>query len=356
MSLNDEHFWEYLLQQDRYTIEEFGIGIVGIGALLWAYGQTGNPHLKIVISLIGLGGSLILWMHIFGAFQETKACKDSLRENNKDFFQKFDNARLWRTKGKFRLLYHPVTRLMQYFMLLVSWVWFAIILRNVVSLEILIYLSAVVFVIALLFVIYRKSTDIKERLRAEESKEADKKAETERHSRQLEERVREESLWSLIRKNIKFTILSLLAVVFIIVFWYLSDYTQNVFPIDTREYLIEDLINLGLQRQLFWGVIALTLFFGFFQFLGMVNKRKNSSRLFEMVFVCFMIALTFSITKIADSYRWIAELERQGDIPVITTIYHEAFLQGLPIIISIFCLILCSAFFCLFIERITRNT
>ena len=91
--LKDENLWSYLLQQDRYTVEEFGVGIVGIGALLWAYGSVDFPYLKELIAWIGLGGSFILWMHIFGALKEYETFTEILRSRNKPFFRRLYDAR-----------------------------------------------------------------------------------------------------------------------------------------------------------------------------------------------------------------------------------------------------------------------
>ena len=162
MSLKDEHLWQYLINQDLHIVQEFGIGIVGIGALMWAYDSVTSPYIKEIIALIGLGGSLILWMHIFGAGREFLVFKEELKKNNQAFFKKFDDARSWRKKGMYRFLYYPVTRLMTYFMGLVSWAWLTLILlHRGISLEVVTYLNVAVLIFTLMLALCRRYKDIK---------------------------------------------------------------------------------------------------------------------------------------------------------------------------------------------------
>lgn len=161
--LNDEHLWKYLLNEDLYIFQEFGIGIVGIGALMWAYGSVDWFYIKEIIAWVGLGGSIILWMHIFGALKEFEMLKEKLEENNPDFFQRFDDARSWRTKGRYRFLYYRVRRLMIYFSGLVSWAWLTIILSHRgIHLDLLANLSLAALIFALALTFIRKYEDIKE--------------------------------------------------------------------------------------------------------------------------------------------------------------------------------------------------
>ena len=155
--LKDEHLWQYVINQDTYIVQEFGIGIVGIGALLWAYGSV-TSDLHETIAWIGLGGSMVLWMHIFGARKEFSEGVKELRKNNKTFFERFDRVKSWRKVGIYRVLYQPVTRLMAYFMGLVSWAWFTIIIRlhNIMPLEMLNNLNIIVLIFAIVLVFIRR--------------------------------------------------------------------------------------------------------------------------------------------------------------------------------------------------------
>lgn len=129
MVLEDKELWQYFLNQDLYIPQEFGIGVIGIGALLIGYAQTSSPNIKLLIALIGMSASFILWMHMFGARKEREQVQKVLEKTNIDFFKKFNDARSWRHKGIYRFIYYPVTLLMIFFMGLVTIVWFTIILR-----------------------------------------------------------------------------------------------------------------------------------------------------------------------------------------------------------------------------------
>ena len=112
MTLDDNELWKYLLNQDLYIPQEFGIGIVGVGALFFAYGSVESFSIKLLIALVGLSSSFILCMHIFGAKKEFEQVSKVLAETNEDFFKRFDEARKWRSEGIYRFIYYPVTKLM----------------------------------------------------------------------------------------------------------------------------------------------------------------------------------------------------------------------------------------------------
>ncbi len=131
-TVGDKELWEWVGRQDRYVIDQFALAVFGVGALFFAYGQVRTPDLKLLIALIGLGASLTLWMHIYGAQEEFHAIFMELRNNrkgrHKDFFASWKRAMEWRKRGLSRWLYFPVKRMMMYFMALVSWAWVTIII------------------------------------------------------------------------------------------------------------------------------------------------------------------------------------------------------------------------------------
>lgn len=129
--LEEEQIWDYSLIQDEYMPQEFGLGIVGIGALFFAYSSvTADPLVKQIIALIGMAGSFVLWVHIWGSRKELTSIRDELRKTNSELLDRFDSARAWRTRGRYIVLYYPVTRLMGYFMALVMWSWIIILLKS----------------------------------------------------------------------------------------------------------------------------------------------------------------------------------------------------------------------------------
>ncbi len=127
MSTDDENLWNYAIAQDQYVVQEFGLGIVGIGALFFAYSSISSFYLQVLIALVGLGGSFTMWMHMFGADKEFKEIKNKL---SGDFVKKFDDAQSWRRNGINRFIYLSVKRLMTYFMGMVCVAWFTIILYH----------------------------------------------------------------------------------------------------------------------------------------------------------------------------------------------------------------------------------
>ena len=123
--------WDYFLQENLHMVTEFGIGIVGIGALFFAYGSVENS-LKNIIALIGFIGSFVITIHIivtgmdFWKFIENEITNES---KNKRFFEKFKNHRKWREEeffGIFNLV--EVISLMVIFMAIVTVIWIAILI------------------------------------------------------------------------------------------------------------------------------------------------------------------------------------------------------------------------------------
>ncbi|MGB7788728.1 hypothetical protein [Methanoregula sp.] len=130
--LDDKELWGYFLRQDEATWSEFGIGIVGIGALLLAFGSIDNYALKVIISLIGLSGSFVLSMHIYGARKEIDSIIEvlKLKPNNNIFFKDFDEIKKWRKTDSW---YIRSFILMQYFMIFVLFAWAMILIFLIIA-------------------------------------------------------------------------------------------------------------------------------------------------------------------------------------------------------------------------------
>src|SRR5437867_11791410 len=75
----DELLWEYALRQDQHTYEQFSLGVVGIGALFFAYGSITTASLKGLVAVIGFAASLTLFDHMWGARQEYYCTRDELK-------------------------------------------------------------------------------------------------------------------------------------------------------------------------------------------------------------------------------------------------------------------------------------
>jgi hypothetical protein len=163
MPLDDGNLWDWMITQYQFIITQFGIGIVGLGALLFAYGTVSSTLLKELIALVGLASSYILWMHIFGATREIKALREELKKTSPDFFKHYESLSTWRNRGIVGYLYYPVTRMMIYFMGLISLAWLSIFLfLNGFALESLICINMLAIVITLGLAIFRKYQDFKQ--------------------------------------------------------------------------------------------------------------------------------------------------------------------------------------------------
>lgn len=161
MSLGDKDIWEHALNQDRYIFQEFGLAIIGIGALFVAYGSIHDFFLEQIIALIGITGGFTLWMHIFGSRKEIEAIKEVLKKNNSGFVEQFHNIQAWRNNRWYRLSYYPVTRIMTYFLSLLTWAWVAIFLKPYIPLPEIKFLSIIVLMVVIVMAVCRKIQDIK---------------------------------------------------------------------------------------------------------------------------------------------------------------------------------------------------
>ncbi|MFZ0005958.1 MAG: hypothetical protein WAK45_08790 [Methanoregula sp.] len=155
-TLDDKDMWQYALQQDLHMITEFGLGIVGIGALFVAYTSADPvkfPGLQGIIAVIGLAGSLIIFCHIVETGLDFWNFKKTLTATNRCFFYRFDKSRGQLRNFSFGKLFRcfPITLLMGYFMFMVALAWIVLLIDLpafgvTLSPLFLVYISIVVFV------------------------------------------------------------------------------------------------------------------------------------------------------------------------------------------------------------------
>jgi hypothetical protein len=126
----EQRLWEWAVKLDETAVTEFATGIVGIGALFFAYGQVAFVNTRILIALIGLGGSIILWLHLYATRKDIVSIRNELNREKGSFVVRLSKLQAWRNQGRNRVLYYPVSRLMTYFMGLVSWGWIVIVIRR----------------------------------------------------------------------------------------------------------------------------------------------------------------------------------------------------------------------------------
>jgi hypothetical protein len=165
---DDYKLWEFLFKQDDYVVQQFVTAVVGIGALFFAYGSlTTLPYERLAIAFIGLGASLIVWMHAYGSHVQADAIREEIGDTI--LMKRYKSIMKWKDRNRFRrYFYHSVTRLITYFSSLVALTWALIISADVANLagfSIPIWLiesvaiSGIAFVLAL--ATYRKVQDIK---------------------------------------------------------------------------------------------------------------------------------------------------------------------------------------------------
>lgn len=134
ISDRDRILWDWALKQDRRGYEEFGIGIVGIGALYFAFGQVSTPGVKAIIAAVGLIGSIVLFFHIWGSGRQYYAALGILKEHKVAFLDDISIATSWWKEGWLaRYFYHPPRRIMLVLMGFVGFSWLVLLAYRVYS-------------------------------------------------------------------------------------------------------------------------------------------------------------------------------------------------------------------------------
>jgi hypothetical protein len=128
MDAVEEKLWELAMNEENFIIQEFSTAVIGIGALFFAYGEIHSLNLRLLISLIGLGSSLIVCIHSLGASKDRQAVLDildatPLREKHKAIAS-------WRSEGIYRLIYWSTLRIISYFSGLVAISWLLLATSN----------------------------------------------------------------------------------------------------------------------------------------------------------------------------------------------------------------------------------
>lgn len=125
-----EKLWDWAVKQDQHVLDEFGIAIVGIGALFFAYGTFQTISVKLIVASIGLATSLILWNDMSYAVAEYDAVMKLLDESTVPLVKVLRRAQGASTfPGKW--YQKRPTLVMSSFMPLVAWAWAVIILYRV---------------------------------------------------------------------------------------------------------------------------------------------------------------------------------------------------------------------------------
>lgn len=127
----EELFWNWMMAEDEHSVDQFGIALIGIALLIFAYGAIEALRLRFLIGVIGLAGSLTFLNHIWRAKIESYHIRDELAKNNPVFFATIHRIKRWRYDGWGRV-FPSSNRSMACFMGGVAWVWIALITNDTV--------------------------------------------------------------------------------------------------------------------------------------------------------------------------------------------------------------------------------
>jgi hypothetical protein len=126
--VNDK-LWAFAMGQEGFIIQEFGTAIVGIGALFFAYGElTSSVFIRVLIALIGLGSSMVIWIHSFGASMDRKGVFDYLGGSPIRVAHK--KVASWRSKRRYLIFYPSTLRIITYFSGLVALAWLLLVING----------------------------------------------------------------------------------------------------------------------------------------------------------------------------------------------------------------------------------
>jgi hypothetical protein len=88
-----------MLAEDEHSVDQFGTGLIGIALLIFAYGTIESLRLRLLISVIGLAGSLTFLNHIWRAKTESYHIRDELARDNPLSLRQFIISKVGATMG-----------------------------------------------------------------------------------------------------------------------------------------------------------------------------------------------------------------------------------------------------------------
>ena len=113
--------------------QELSTAIIGIGALFFAFSEVSAlPFIKLTIAAIGLGGSIVLWYHIYASNKDGKYLTIELDTFDPSLYDHFHDFKVWRHQEKSaRWFYFPAGDSAGYFMEMVGVFWVLIIIYSI---------------------------------------------------------------------------------------------------------------------------------------------------------------------------------------------------------------------------------
>lgn len=124
---DDAFLWDFYLLIQTFTVGQFALAVLGLGAMFFAYDQTTDEFLRVVISTVGVGASFILWMHAWGTRRDAHEVAKKIKKMRPSLGRAIDEFREWRWTGDGRF-YLPVARMYVYFCGLLTLGWLSLLL------------------------------------------------------------------------------------------------------------------------------------------------------------------------------------------------------------------------------------
>jgi hypothetical protein len=121
--------WDYMVKQQEFSVTQFGISLVGEGALLFAYGQLTGPNdfIRFAVSFLGLSTGLVLWLHSYSARRDAQTIRDILAENSSQLVAAYYQTNRWKKGSHW---FKPSTRFMTYATGLVVLMWTTLLIHD----------------------------------------------------------------------------------------------------------------------------------------------------------------------------------------------------------------------------------
>jgi len=127
-SSDDELIWQFAQKQLDYSIQQFITSLIGLGALLFAYGEVKSPFVETTIAAVGLAASIVLWTHSYVARVETNTAEQEVSRTRPKLVNRLHRLQSWRYVTRWGVAYQSVTRLIIYFNALMALAWVTILL------------------------------------------------------------------------------------------------------------------------------------------------------------------------------------------------------------------------------------
>ncbi len=117
ISEQEKELWDYYINHDFYSFQEFTTAVVGIGALLFAFATSlsAHPSTRIVIALVGLFASLILFWDMKSTSEDKKEFQNFMKIKGSKLVDQFEEFRAWRhiRKHWYSVQFFPLRKLVE---------------------------------------------------------------------------------------------------------------------------------------------------------------------------------------------------------------------------------------------------